>query len=153
MPPILLLLALFISVPLIELYFMIQVGRVIGAGSTVLLVVATAVLGAVLVRVQGLTTVLRARAALDRGELPAAELVEGVLLLLAGFLLLIPGFATDTLGFVLLVPALRRRLGRALAAHLSVQGMPVQPGDRARGHGQRTIEGDYRVEREDPPPR
>ena len=156
MPPVLLLLVLFVSIPVVELYFMIQVGRGIGAGSTVALVVLTAVLGAVLVRAQGLATVVRTRAALDRGELPAAEMMGGVLLLLAGVLLLIPGFVTDALGFLLLVPPLRAICARALAARLLIRGVHVRTTTHARAervHEQRTLEADYRVEDDDTPPR
>lgn len=156
MPPVLLLLVLFVSIPVVELYFIIQVGRGIGAGSTVALVVLTAVLGAALVRAQGLTTVARTRAALDRGELPAAELMGGVLLLLAGVLLLVPGFVTDALGFLLLVPPLRAACARALAARLQVRGVHVRTTAHARAervHEQRTLDADYRVEDDDPPSR
>ncbi len=105
-----LLFLLFLLVPLIELFVLIEVGEVIGAGWTILLVLATAILGAFLVKLQGLQTLHRAQASMHQGQPPAMEMLEGAALLISGFLLLIPGFVTDALGFVLLVPPLRRAL-------------------------------------------
>ena len=110
MPVLLLFLLLFVSVPLVELFFLIQVGSEIGALPTIGLTILTAVLGASLVRIQGFGVLLRVREAADRGEVPALELLNGALILLAGLLLLLPGFVTDAVGFLLLVPPLRRRL-------------------------------------------
>lgn len=105
---------LLIIVPVVEIYFLIQVGSVIGGFETVLLVVFTAFLGAYLFRVQGLTTVQRLQATLARGEVPALEMVEGIMLLLCGVLLLTPGFFTDAIGFLCLLPALRQKVALAL---------------------------------------
>lgn len=104
------LLFLFLLIPLIEIYFLIQVGEVIGAGWTVFLVVATAAIGAGLLRMQGLNTLQRAQLTMAQGQLPAVAMFEGVALLLSGALLLTPGFFTDTLGFILLVPAIRQAM-------------------------------------------
>jgi UPF0716 protein FxsA len=101
---------LFLLIPLIEIYFLIQVGEVIGAGWTIFLVVATAVIGAGLLRMQGLSTLQRAQASMAQGQLPATAMFEGVALLLSGALLLTPGFFTDTIGFALLVPPIRQAL-------------------------------------------
>ncbi len=101
---------LFLLVPLIEIYFLIKVGSIIGAGWTVFAVVGTAVLGAGLLRVQGLSTLQRAQLSINKGEVPAVAMLEGVALAISGVLLLTPGFFTDTLGFVLLIPALRQSL-------------------------------------------
>jgi UPF0716 protein FxsA len=101
-------LIIFIVVPLVELYFMLQVGEVVGAFSTVLLVVFTAIAGGLLVRQQGFSTMLRMRETAARGETPALEMIEGSILLLSGIMLLLPGFITDALGFLLLVPPLRK---------------------------------------------
>lgn len=142
---------LFLTVPLIEIYVLIQVGGEIGALWTVILVVLTAVLGAGLLRFQGLTTFLRFRNRLDVGELPAEELVEGILLLLAGGLLLTPGFVTDTVGFALLVPPLRHRLAKAMLARMELR-VAAGAGDATRagsgrGRGQvRIIEGEWQRE-------
>ena len=101
---------LFLSVPLVEIYFLIEVGDVIGAGFTVFMVVLTALIGAALVRYQGFTTLARAQAEMLNSRMPALEVIEGALLLLAGALLFIPGFVTDTLGFLLLIPPLRQAM-------------------------------------------
>ncbi|MBE9533246.1 MAG: FxsA family protein [Proteobacteria bacterium] len=101
---------LFLLVPLIEIYFLIQVGEVIGAGWTIFAVVATAVIGVNLLRVQGTSTLLRAQANLQQGSLPAMEMMEGLALAVSGILLLTPGFFTDAFGFILLTPVLRRVL-------------------------------------------
>ncbi|MDH3935199.1 MAG: FxsA family protein, partial [Gammaproteobacteria bacterium] len=89
------LLLLFLLVPLVEIYLLIQIGGVIGAFPTVMLVVFTAVLGAALARYQGLATLQRLQATIARGETPAIEVFEGVLLLVGALLLLTPGFLTD----------------------------------------------------------
>lgn len=99
---------LFLLIPLIELYFLIQVGEVIGAGWTILLVVITAAVGAYLVRLQGFQTFMRAQANLSHGQMPATEMLEGIVILISGFMLLVPGFVTDAVGFLLLIPTLRR---------------------------------------------
>jgi len=101
-------LLIFVGVPAVELYFMVQVGAEIGAFSTVMLVLFTAALGGVLVRAQGFTTAMRVRESMGRGEVPAIEMMEGILLLIAGLSLLLPGFVTDILGFICLIPAARR---------------------------------------------
>jgi len=101
-------LLIFVGAPAVELYFMVQVGAEIGAFSTVALVVFTAALGGVLVRLQGFTTAMRVRESMERGEIPAIEMMEGALLLVAGLSLLLPGFITDAIGFICLVPAVRR---------------------------------------------
>lgn len=102
-----LLFAVFIVVPLLEIFAFIQVGSAIGALPTLGLIVLTAIVGALLVRRQGLKVVLDARESLARDELPLAAAVQGGLLLFAGLLLLTPGFVTDSVGFLLLVPAVR----------------------------------------------
>jgi len=101
-------LVIFVVVPLIELYFMLEVGEIFGAFNTVFLVVLTAVIGGVLVRQQGFSTMMRMRETAARGETPALEMIESGVLLLCGVMLLLPGFLTDTLGFLLLVPPLRK---------------------------------------------
>lgn len=137
----------FLLVPLAEIYVLIQVGGLIGALPTVVLVVFTAVLGAVLIRAQGLATVARMRQSLERGELPALELLEGACLLVAGALLLTPGFVTDSVGFMLLVPGLRRALIVALAARgAGPLAPPGPPGANTPAGPGRVIEGEYRRE-------
>ena len=101
-------LLLFVLIPVVELYFMIEVGDSIGAFNTVLLVILTAIIGGFLVRIQGFTTLMRVRQQMDSGQMPALEILEGIILLISGVMLLLPGFVTDTLGFLMLVPPLRK---------------------------------------------
>ncbi|MBF2761567.1 MAG: FxsA family protein [Ectothiorhodospiraceae bacterium AqS1] len=105
-----LLIILMIGFPLIEIALLIEVGGSLGVFPTIALVVLTAVVGAMLVRAQGFATLRRARRSMDAGELPAIEMIESVFLLLAGALLLAPGFITDILGFLCLIPPLRQAL-------------------------------------------
>jgi len=136
------LLLIFFLVPLVEIYLLIKVGGVIGVGWTIAAVVGTAVLGAALVRRQGLATLSQIRTRLDAGELPATELLEGLCLLIAGALLMTPGFFTDTVGFLLLTPPLRRWIiGYALAEGW-VRGHGGPPGPPPGGG--RTLDGEYR---------
>tara|TARA_R110002049_G_scaffold37043_3_gene117204 strand:+ start:2146 stop:2601 length:456 start_codon:yes stop_codon:yes gene_type:complete len=104
------LFVLFLLVPLIEIYFLIKVGYMIGAGWTVFAVVGTAVLGASLLRIQGISTLQRAQVSMAQGEIPALAMLEAVALAFSGILLLTPGFVTDTLGFILLIPVVRQSL-------------------------------------------
>lgn len=144
------LLLLFLVVPLAEIYLLIQAGGVIGALNTVALVVLTAVAGAWLLRLQGLATLRRVQQSLERGELPETALLEGVLLLLAGALLLTPGFITDAVGFVLLVPTARVALARTVLArgvlHAADHG---EPPDDPPSAGGRIIDGEARRESDD----
>jgi len=99
---------LFLLVPLIEIYFLIKVGSIIGATWTVFAVVFTAVLGAWLIRLQGFSTLQRAQLSAAQGQMPAVELLEGVALVISGVMLLTPGFFTDSIGFLLLTPPIRQ---------------------------------------------
>lgn len=138
------LFAVFLFVPLIEVWLLVSVGNLIGAGWTIFLVVLTAVLGAALVRAQGLSTLARSQALLRQGELPAVELVEGVALLIAGALLLTAGFFTDTVGFLLLLPPLRRRIieGWVLGS-LKQRFPPSSMGPGGESEAGRTLEGEF----------
>lgn len=112
--------AIFLLVPIIEIYLLIQVGQVIGAGWTIFLVVATAVIGVALLKVQGLSTLNRAQQKMQANELPAREILEGMGLVVAGALLLTPGFFTDAVGFFLLFPPTRIWLVSAVASRMVV---------------------------------
>jgi UPF0716 protein FxsA len=107
------ILLLIVTVPLVELYVLIKIGAVIGALPTLGLIILTAIVGAALLRQQGLVTLNRFRTALDEGYLPAMEIVEGVALLIGGVLLLTPGFVTDAVGFLLLLPITRKAMLKA----------------------------------------
>lgn len=137
-----LLVLVFIAIPLVELYVLIQVGAVIGVLPTIGLCVFTAVAGAALIRHQGVSTLMRVRASMDRGELPANELIEGVLLLVAGASLLTPGFVTDCIGFILLIPPVRRGIARRFIESRSVRVGPG--GGRGPHRPDDVIEGEFR---------
>lgn len=140
------LLLLFILVPLLEIWLLIKVGGRIGATPTVALVVLTAVVGVTLLRLQGLRTLTRANERLRGGELPAQEMGEGLILALAGILLLTPGFATDAVGFACLVPPVRRRLLAPWLRGLQARSQFYRPGpggSDSPGNPGRTLEGEY----------
>jgi UPF0716 protein FxsA len=103
---------IFIVIPFVEIVILLKVGQTIGALPTIALVVLTAFVGINLLKRQGLNTLLRFQDRLRAGQLPAQEIVEGMLVAFAGALLLAPGFITDTLGVLLLTPAVRRRIAR-----------------------------------------
>ena len=111
--------AIFLIVPILEIYLLIQVGSVIGALPTIGLVVLTAVIGAALLRMQGLITYTRFNQALSEGRVPAAEIMEGIALLIGGALLLTPGFFTDAVGFLCLLPLSRRAMVEYIAKRFS----------------------------------
>lgn len=96
--------------PIIELWVLIAVGREIGALATIGLVFLMAALGLALLRLQGIRTLFRGRARLARGELPAREMVEGMMLAFCGVLLIIPGFVTDAIALACLLPGVRHLL-------------------------------------------
>ncbi|MEQ8604923.1 MAG: FxsA family protein [Marivibrio sp.] len=108
------LLLLFIAVPIAEIALFIEIGDVIGLWPTLATIVVTALVGATLVRQQGVAALNRAQAALAEDRFPVEEVVTGVCLLIAGALLLTPGFLTDAIGFSLLIPPLRQAIGGAL---------------------------------------
>ncbi len=105
---------LFIVVPILELALLIQVGRWVGLGPTLLLVVGTGVGGAILARAEGLRTLYAFQAELARGRLPGQPLLDALSILVGGALLLTPGLLTDALGFVLLLPPTRRAIQRRI---------------------------------------
>ncbi len=143
-----LLLAAFIGVPIVEIAVFIEVGAVLGLWPTLGLVVLTAVLGTWQLRAQGLATLMRAREQVERGALPTRELFDGACLLVAGALLLTPGFVTDGAGFLLFFPPVRDILLGFLARHIQtrmqtrvfVDGEEVSTG----GPDGPVIDGEYR---------
>jgi UPF0716 protein FxsA len=133
MNPLFPVLLIFVVAPLTELYFLIEVGSHIGGVATIALTVFTAVLGGLLVRLQGLSVLLRVREMTERGEVPAIEMLEGAVLMLAGVLLLLPGFITDAIGFLLLITPLRRML---ILGWLRRRGV-MHPARREGGSGEK----------------
>lgn len=146
----------FIGIPILEIIVFIQAGQWIGLWPTLAGVALTAVIGAALVRHQGLSTIVRAQQSVNAGRFPVAEVFDGLCLVLAGAFLITPGFVTDTLGFLLLIPSLRSVLRRTVGRHMLASGRvsvwsdgapggPSGPGgpprrDRA---GNAVIEGEY----------
>ena len=119
---------IFLIVPVIEIYLLIEVGQVIGALWTAFLVVLTAVIGVRLLKIQGISTLRRAQNKMQSAQAPAQEMLEGVGLVLAGAFLLTPGFFTDTVGFVLLFPPARIWLVSKLVSYLMASGRFLQQG-------------------------
>ncbi|EPS3381072.1 TPA: FxsA family protein [Vibrio cholerae] len=145
------LLFLFIAVPVIEIALFIQVGGVLGVWPTIALVLLTAIVGASLVRSQGLQTLLTVQQRLAQGQLPAQQILEGVMLAVAGVLLLTPGFFTDILGMLVLLPAPRayfakQFMSRVVVGNIHASGAGFeQPNpfhDRANPNGT-TYEGEF----------
>lgn len=97
----------FTIIPFIEIYLLIKLGSFLGAFNTVIIVILTAFFGALLARYQGFQTALKVRESLERGEMPAEELMDALLILLAGIVLLTPGFLTDLAGILILIPSTR----------------------------------------------
>jgi len=126
------LLLLFILVPIIEIYLLITVGGLIGVWPTVLLIILTAFMGTYLLRSQGLATLQKMQETLQQGQLPAFALLEGIFILIGGALLLTPGFFTDAVGFICLIPILRKYLVFWMTRRLRVSKSPE------------IIEGEYR---------
>jgi UPF0716 protein FxsA len=106
------LILLFTLLPLAELFILLKVGSMIGLLNTIILVIGTATLGAYLAKRQGIETLNRIRQQLEHGALPAEELIDGLLILIAAIVLITPGLLTDTFGFLLLIPQTRRWLKR-----------------------------------------
>ena len=131
------LLILFIAVPLTEIFVLIEVGSAIGALPTIALCIATAFIGATLIRAQGLTTLAKVQSSLQREEVPAIAMMEGAFLLVAGMCLLTPGLITDVIGFLCLVPPLRMVLiEKAFIQRVQVHsGHTGYPGNTPPGGG------------------
>ncbi len=116
------LVLIFIVVPILEIMVFIQAGNLIGLWPTVAGVVLTAIIGAAVVRHQGLATLASAQQSLVNGQFPVREVFDGLCLVIAGALLITPGFLTDTTGFLLLVPPVRTYLRRIVGARMMASG-------------------------------
>lgn len=110
---------LFLVVPFVELFVLIQVGQAIGTLPTIGLLIVVSIVGAWLVKKEGLGVIRRAQEQVRRGQVPGRELVDGVLILVAGALMLTPGFFTDLFGLALMVPPVRAALRAAASARLA----------------------------------
>jgi UPF0716 protein FxsA len=135
------LVLLFIAVPIAELAVIIQVGQEIGVLWTVALLVADSVLGSVLMRSQGRAAWRRFNEATRAGRVPAREVLDGALVIFGGALLLTPGFLTDVLGLVLLIPPTRALVRRVLARRLARRMVVSMTGPRAWPRQDYDVEG------------
>jgi UPF0716 protein FxsA len=115
------LFVLFIIVPIIEIALLIQVSDIIGGFATIALVVFTAVMGAKLVKKQGLSAFTHVQGQMAQGQMPASELFNGLCVIIAGVLLMTPGIMTDAFGFMLLTPAIRVHLANTLVKQIGAQ--------------------------------
>ncbi|WP_122677414.1 FxsA family protein [Pseudomonas viridiflava] len=116
-------LLMFLLFPVLELFILVRVGMSIGFLWTFLLVLATSMLGLFVMRVAGFATALRARESLSRGELPAQQMLEGLMVAVGGGLLLLPGFMSDILGVICLLPVTRRLLISKVRQRAEAQAM------------------------------
>ena len=148
---------LFVIMPIVEMWLLIEVGSRIGALYTMGLVMLTAVIGINILRQQGFATMNRAQMRMQQGEIAGQELIEGFMLAIGGALLLTPGFITDTIGFLLLIPPSRQALARYLIRSGQIQAWGSRGGGFTftsfrGGFGQHPggyYEGEYT--REEPP--
>ena len=131
----------FIVLPILEMYILIEVGSFIGAFYTIGLVLLTALLGLILLRQQGFQTLLNARNKLLQAELPTEEIVTGIFLAVGGALLLTPGFVTDFIGFMCLLPFTRRFLMSLIATSFFDVSVFSQQKDEKQSNW---IEGEYK---------
>lgn len=143
------LLFAFIAVPLIEIGLFIQVGGLIGLWPTLLIVLVTAIIGSWMVRAQGALALGQVRDSFGRMTDPSEPLAHGAMILFSGALLLTPGFFTDTVGFLLLIPAFRRWAFREAKKRVKVQSFTAYSSTQSRGPyrpgpmGEDVIDGDF----------
>jgi UPF0716 protein FxsA len=126
------LVLLFIAVPIVEIYVIIQVGEAIGALWTIALLVADSILGSVLMRTQGRAAWRRCNETVAGGRIPAREVLDGVLVIFGGALLLTPGFVTDIFGLALLLPPTRAVIRRLLVRRFAGRFVVARPGSVGR---------------------
>jgi len=123
---------LFVIMPIAEIAVLIQVGGAIGGWTTIGIVILTAIVGTAMLRQQGLSTLAKAQTRMQAGEMPAQQMLEGLLLLIGGVLLLTPGFITDFFGFCTLIPWSREFLAKQLASR-SIAGANIFVGGSSFG--------------------
>ena len=140
-----LFLILFLIFPLLELFIMIQIGTEIGAIWTIFVIVFTGVFGALLLRQQGFSSMMRVRESMNRGEIPALPLFEGFIILIAGILLIIPGFITDAIGLFFLITPIRQWIIQHFISFQKIKPMDTAstPKDPLDKPNKRIIDGEY----------
>ena len=119
----------FTIIPIIEIYLLIEIGSMFGALTAVTLVILTGFLGAFLARMQGLQTLYRIQESLREGRMPSGEVLDALLIVIAGLVLLTPGFLTDSAGFLLLIPATRNSIKYWLRRQIELRYMSNRPED------------------------
>ena len=119
----------FTIIPIIEIYLLIEIGSMFGALTAVTLVILTGFLGAFLARMQGLQTLYRIQESLSEGKMPSGDLLDALLIVIAGLVLLTPGFLTDSAGFLLLIPATRNSIKYWLRRQIELRYMSNRPED------------------------
>ena len=119
----------FTIIPIIEIYLLIEIGSMFGALTAVTLVILTGFLGAFLARMQGLQTLYRIQESLRESRMPSGELLDALLIIIAGLVLLTPGFLTDSVGFLLLIPATRNYIKYYLRRQIELRYMSNRPED------------------------
>ena len=119
----------FTIIPIIEIYLLIEIGSMFGALTAVALVILTGFLGAFLARMQGLQTLYRIQESLREGRMPSGELLDALLIGIAGLVLLTPGFLTDSAGFLLLIPATRNAIKNWLRRQIELRYKSNRPED------------------------
>lgn len=136
---------LFLLVPAAEIWLLIEIGGHIGIGWTLVTIIATALAGAVLVRSQGLAVLGRIQREMAVGHVPTGDMLEGLMLLLAGAVLVTPGFFTDAAGFALLIPPVRRLLSRWVMTRAAIR---VHNQHTAANKRADAIDGSFRREKD-----
>ncbi len=124
---------MLLVIPIVEIGVFIAVGDQIGIFYTLLMIFVTAILGSILLRIEGFRVLGKIREEMAAGRMPAAELISGVMILIAGVLLLTPGFVTDAIGFLLFLPPVRVAIRAFLASRIKIQAMGGQFGEGAAG--------------------
>lgn len=152
------LLILFILIPIAEIAAFIKVGDIIGLWSTIAVIILTAIVGSTLVRQQGLEVLSKFKTNVKSGDIPLEPAVHGMFLLVSGLLLITPGFLTDIIGFCLLIPPLRSKLGHMVWERIKTSSnIHVSPGnmhnphhtDKSEDRAGAIIEGEIILEHED----
>ena len=119
----------FTTIPLVEIYLLIHIGSVFGGFTSIALVFFTGLLGAYLARIQGIKTLFKIQESIKEGRMPSGELLEALLIVAAGIVLLTPGFLTDTIGFLLLLPNIREIVKSWVQSKIKNQYMSERPED------------------------
>ena len=138
----------FIGIPIIEVMLFITVGKYIGLWNTILIIIITGVIGAILVKSQGVTTLKKGLEEIKSNKIPIQSMIHGIAIIIAGAFLLTPGFLTDTLGAILLIPPLRLKIARFVIEYLKKRStfrttFEQYPRDTSESKDEKIYEGKY----------